>query len=225
MSRFVLSSLGLHDPSTEYGALRSTLCYPANVYHDTVLEPYVYPRLAAARASFTSHPLYTDRVLPAYASATEAANRVWEGPVKPVIGRVQRGARRFWLTFIEPHLPYLRAKLHGLTAPYTARANAFQRQYVSPHIATAKGYAKGASDSTKQGYKYVAGHPLTAHAGKYGRLAHNKGYEAYLASHPHLARAYDQTRRVVLEVILPRVLKGLEITSAQISKHTASVGR
>jgi hypothetical protein len=199
------------------------------VYHREVLQPYVYPVIDNAQKRVTEHPIYKSSIQPGYSAFQRTSRRIWEGPVKPVVDRTVRGARRFYLTFIEPHLPYLRARYHRITAPYTARLSALHNMYFAPHMATAEAYAASARNSAAQMYRYVANHPFTHAAGDYAgagyRVSRQKSYDAYVWSRPHAIRAGRGTERVAREVLGPRVVEGLSWSSVQAGKGWGIVKR
>lgn len=191
-----------------------TFCYPSNVYHREVLEPYVYPALDHAQTRLLSNPAYKNVVEPGYAVARDSSKRLWQGPLRPVVDRVSRGARRVYLTFVEPHLPYLLARFHALTAPYTSRLSAFHQTHVSPRLVMAQAYAKTASDRSVNTYNYVSTHPLTDTIRKYANVGfqfgRRKGYDAYVLIRPHVVRAIERAEVIAKEVLGPRAVAGLE---------------
>lgn len=227
VSRFVLSPLGLHDHSGRHSQLHQTLCYPSNVYHRNVLQPYIYPFIEDRLDRIRAGPVYVKAIKPAYTSAVETTRQAWNGPVKPVVERIQRGARKFYLTFVEPHIPYLKTKYTALTAPYTSRVTAFHNQHLAPHLATANRYAHSTSKRSVELYKQVAAHPYTGHAARYAnqiyQLAKVKGHQAYQISKPHAIRAGKEAERVVREILGPRVLEGLKWSKGQLDKVGAIV--
>lgn len=220
VSKYVLTPLGL-DHSPQYGSLHQTLCYPANVYHDEVLEPYVYPLIDRAQDHVVNHPVYVKGVEPAYHRVRSTSEHVWNGPVKPVVNRIQREIRRAYLTFVQPHIPFVKAKVHTLTAPYTSRVAALHNQYLHPQIAAAQLYANSAKDQTVKSYNYVASHPFTGHAGRYANAGYQTGrkrsIEAYNYSRPHVIRGAKEAERIAREILGPKAIKGLEVAG----HHTA----
>ncbi|WVR09310.1 hypothetical protein IAU60_006375 [Kwoniella sp. DSM 27419] len=216
LNRYVLSPLG-YQPHQSH----PILCYPANVYHREFLEPYVYPFIGDAHKRVTTSPAYINYVEPARLQVQSASQKAWNGPLKPIVNRTVRGARRFYLTFVQPHIPYLRAKVYGLTAPYTSRISAF----ASPHIATANAYATSASDRAVKGYKYAATHPLTGMASGYAQKGYKVGSEqshkAYQWSKPHALRFRLEVERIIKEVLAPRAVKDLRSAAVQIAKVQA----
>jgi len=222
VSRFVLSPLGLHDSSSQHSQLHQTLCYPANVYHSEILQPYVYPVVEKLQDRAQAHPIYVKGLEPAYRIGSSAGQRAWDGPVKPVVERIQRGARRVYLTFVEPHLPYIKTKARALTAPYTSRLASYHETYLSPHISTAGKYSQIAGKRSVESYNYVKAHPLTGTAAKYA----NKGFQvgkartqqAYRLAKPHAVRAGKEAERITREILGPRVIAGLEWSGVQIGK-------
>lgn len=212
-STFALGSLGFgqsNPPST----LHQTLCYPANVYHKEVLEPYVLPVLHDASAKIEAHPVFQQQVKPALKAYEDACLRLWNGPVKPVVDRIGRGARKFHLTYVQPRLPYIEAKFTELTAPIILRVKALYNQHAAHHVNAAKKHACTAAKQGKAAYRQVAGHPLTAQAGKHAQTAFKLGKEhshkAYKFSRPHVINAYNVGSHHAQHTILPRVLQALE---------------
>ncbi|WVQ79772.1 hypothetical protein IAT38_001872 [Cryptococcus sp. DSM 104549] len=213
LNRYVFSPLG-YTPHQSH----PTLCYPANVYHREVLQPYVYPLLDDVHARVTSLPAYVNYVEPATTQAKAAGLKAWNGPIKPVVNRTVRGARRFYLTFIQPHIPYLRARWHAITSPYTSRISAF----ASPHIATANAYAKAASERASASYNYAASHPLTGHASRYAnqgyKIGSERGYQAYQWSRPHALRAGKEVERIATKVLGPRAVQAAELAAVHVGQ-------
>ncbi|ORY32135.1 hypothetical protein BCR39DRAFT_587128 [Naematelia encephala] len=215
-SRLVRTPLGLNEPP--HSELYQAFCYPSNWYHQTVLQPYIYPIIEDTQTKITSHPVYKGTVEPSLQAAQRTAQQVWKGPIQPVVDRITRGARRFHLTFIQPHIPYLKARAHALTAPYTARLTAIYQTYIAPYISTARIYAKSASDNAIKGYKYVSTHPITGHTGRYAKIGQQKAYQGYLWSRPHAIRAGQESKRVAKEVLGPRVIRGIEVAGGHVSR-------
>ena len=220
LSQSVLRPLGLHESSET--SLHSTFCYPANVYHREVLQPYVYPVLENAQDRVFSHPIYTSGVQPALDSAQETSKRLWEGPIRPIVDRTSRGARRFYLTFIQPHIPYLKARFYALTSPYSSRISHLYSLHVAPHVQTASEYARAGGNGAVDTYRYVASHPLTGHAGRYTKqgyqLGRRKSIDAYTWSRPHVLRAGNEGYRVASQTIFPKVVEGYTWSEAQMTR-------
>jgi ElaB/YqjD/DUF883 family membrane-anchored ribosome-binding protein len=214
LSRFVLAPLGLHDHSGQHSQLHKAFCYPSNVYHKEVLQPYVYPIVNDLQDRATRHPIYAKGLEPAYRSASTTSERLWNGPVKPVVQRIERGARKIYLTFVQPHIPFIRTKISALTAPYTSRISAFHQSSVSPHLNTAGRHARQAAKRSVDAYNYVAAHPFTGNAGRYAnrgyKLARNRAQQAYTFSKPHAIRAGKEAERIAREILGPRAVKAIE---------------
>ncbi|WWC71253.1 uncharacterized protein I206_105206 [Kwoniella pini CBS 10737] len=218
INKYVLSPLG-------YGPTQShpILCYPANVYHQEVLQPYVYPVLDKAQNRFTTSPYYVNYAKPTYDKADKTLQTIYNGPVKPVVNRIVRGAKRFYFTFVQPHIPYLKARYHTITAPYTSRIRAF----TNPHIETATRYANLASDNAVKGYNYASTHPVTGQISKYAQkgwqVGSENGYKAYQWSKPHFLRARLETERITREILGPRAVKAIERATVEAAKIEAIV--
>lgn len=221
ISKYLLTPLGLTHPP-QHGSLHQTLCYPANVYNSEVLEPYVYPLIDRAQERVVHHPVYVKGVEPAYTRARSTGETLWNGPIKPVVNRVQREVRRAYLTFVQPHIPFIKSKVHTLTAPYTSRVAALHNQYLHPQLAAAQLYANSAKDQTVKSYKYAASHPVTGHAGRYANLGYQIGrkrsIEAYKYGKPRAIRAAREAERIAREILGPRVIKGLEVAGTQAAR-------
>lgn len=220
ISKYVLSPLGLTHPP-QAGSLHQSLCYPANAYHDAVLEPYIYPLVERAQGNVLNHPVYVKGVEPSYTKVRDTSTKVWNGPVGPVVRRIQRGVKRAYLTLVQPHLPYVKAKFNTITAPYTSRIAALHNQYLHPQLAAAQLYANSAKDQSVKVYKYVSSHPVTSQAGKYANAGYQVGrkrsIDAYNFSKPHAIRGAKEAERIAREILGPRVIRGLEIGG----KHAA----
>lgn len=217
-SRYLLQPFGLGHAPHQQSELVQTLCYPSNVYHREFLQPYVYPVIDNVQDRVLAHPLYTSTVEPAYTELASRATRVWQGPVRPIVRRIQRALKKAYLTFVHPHVPYLRAKAYGLTAPYTSRVSALHHQHVAPHIATANSYAQAGAKNAVNNYNYVVGHPYTKEAGRRAhqgyQIGRQKSWETYKWSKPHAERAGREGQRILEEVVGPRVYAGLRWAGA-----------
>ncbi|WVQ74157.1 hypothetical protein IAR50_003749 [Cryptococcus sp. DSM 104548] len=211
VNKYLLSPLGYPEHQSH-----PILCYPANVYHKEVLQPYVYPVLDDLQTKVVTSSPYVNYVEPASVQARRVGVKVWNGPVKPVVTRIQRGIRRFYLTFVEPHIPYLKARYHTFVDPYTTRISAL----TAPHLASARAYAAQAGTNAYAAYQYAAGHPYTGHASRYAqkgyKVGSQKGFEAYKWSRPHAVRAGSELRRVATQVLGPRAVKAAEVAFAQV---------
>ena len=221
-SRYALNSLGLGKSKSTHSSLHETLCYPANVYHETVLQPYVYPVLADVQAQIQSHPVYKDKVEPGYNRVKGTALRVWNGPVKPVVNRIARGARKFYLSNIQPRLPFVKAKITEFTAPVTIRVKAQYDKHLAAHVKVAKKHACTAAKQIKATYRTIAGHPLTAQAGKHTQTAFRLGKEhthkAYVFTKPHAIKAWHFSAHHSRHTVLPRVIYALEVAFDNIAR-------
>ncbi|OXG47517.1 hypothetical protein J010_04703 [Cryptococcus neoformans] len=213
LNRYVLSPLGYPEHQSH-----PILCYPANVYHREVLQPYIYPILGNLHTKITTSAPYIDYVEPTSRQAKQIGVKAWNGPIKPVVNRIRRGVRRFYLTFIQPHVPYFRAKYHTFADPYTARISAF----ASPYVAKANVYANQTRDYMIKFYRCAASHPFTGHAGRYARkgytISSEKGNQAYQWSKPHALRASVEAKRIATQVLGPRAVRALEIGAQYVSK-------
>ncbi|ODN73152.1 hypothetical protein L202_07719 [Cryptococcus amylolentus CBS 6039] len=211
VNKYLLSPLGYPEHQSH-----PILCYPANVYNAKVLQPYVYPVLDDLQAKVITSSPYVNYVEPASVQAQRVGVKLWNGPVKPVVTRIQRGIRRFYLTFVEPHIPYLNARYHTFVDPYTTRISAL----TAPHLASARAYAAQAGANAYGTYQYAASHPYTGHASRYAqqgyKVGSQKGFEAYKWSRPHAIRAGEEVRRIATQVLGPRAVKAAEVAFAQI---------
>lgn len=206
---------------------RDTLCAPAYAYHDAVLSPYVYPAYASAQGRVQSHPIYQESVIPAYTYTSNVVNKVWEGPVKPVVNRISKGARRLYLTFIEPHIPYVRAKVYTLTAPYLARVQGEYRRHLAPHIHAAQVYSLAGAQAVRKAYSDVAGHKYTKQAGAWSgkgyREGERRGRQAYAYVKPRVVRALQEVQRREREQVRPAVIRAMKAGLVQLDKGTTAV--
>lgn len=233
-SRLAFNSFGLG--KDQHSSLHQTLCYPAYQYHDKVLEPYVYPALEDVQAKIQAHPVYTDKLEPGYQAAKATAERVWNGPVKPVVDRIARGARKFHLTHIQPRLPYLRAKLNELTAPVAHRLAAARahvcaqyKTHAAPHVKVAAKNAQALYAQAEAHFHTAAGHPLTKQAGRHAhtafRVTKDHSHKAYVFSKPHVVRGWHFTAHHSQHTVLPRVAQGLEIAADYMTRGLRIVKR
>lgn len=220
-SRYALSSIGLAKSPAQHSEFHKALCYPANVYHRDVLVPYVYPALEDAKARLQSHPVYTQNIEPKIKFAKTSACRVWNGPLKPVVDRIVRGAQKVNLTYIQPHVPFVKAKFTEATAPVTLRLQELYKVHLAPHVKVAKSYLCAAAKQAKATYREVVAHPVSKQAHKHGqhafKLGKHHGYRAYLASRPHAIRAWNEGRRHTRDTIIPRAVQALHFVSNQIA--------
>ncbi|WOO78389.1 uncharacterized protein LOC62_02G001937 [Vanrija pseudolonga] len=226
-SRIALSAIGRqHD---NHSPLHKALCYPANVYHKEVLEPYVYPVIADVQAKITAHPVYKEHVEPKYNFAKATGTRIWEGPVKPIVDRTCRGARKFYLTYVAPHEPYIHAKYTEYTAPIVNRVSAAHKTYVEPHVNTAGEYAYAGAKTGHEYYRFAADHPITHQAGKHAQtafsLGRKHGYNAYVYAKPHALTAWDKIVLFTKQVIIPKSIEVAELIGLQIERIVAVVKR
>jgi hypothetical protein len=221
ISKYLFTPLGLTHPP-QAGSLHQSLCYPANAYHDAVLEPYIYPLVERAQGNLVNHPVYVKGVEPSYTRVKDTSTKVWNGPIRPVALRLQREIKRAYLTFVQPHIPYIKTKFTTLTSPYTSRISALHNQYLHPQLAAAQLYANSAKDQSVKSYKYVASHPVTGQAGKYANAGYQVGrkrsIDAYKFSKPHAIRAGKEAERITREILGPRVIRGLEIGGHHVAK-------
>ncbi|BEI84886.1 hypothetical protein CcaverHIS002_0502870 [Cutaneotrichosporon cavernicola] len=225
-SSMALGALGLRVKPAE-SSLHRTLCYPANVYHDEVLVPYIYPAIEDAKVQVASIPFYQHTVEPTYKKAKGHALKIWNGPVKPVVDRTFRGARIVHRTYIAPHVPYVKAKFTEATAPLRMRLCALYKIHVAPHVKVAKMRACAAIKSSKATFNQVAGHPTTKQAGK---QAHNaflfsqkQGTRAYAYSRPHAIWAYSEGKRHTRDTVIPRTIQGLNYAGKQVCNTWALI--
>ena len=139
-----------------------------------------------------------------------------------MVNRISRGARKTYLTYVEPHIPGLKARFYTLTAPYTSRISAFYSTYIQPHLNTTYKYGQSAGDSSVRTYKYVAGHPLTGHAGRYANngyvFGRRKSVEGYTWARPHAIRAGQEGRRITTDIVIPKLKQAVLWTDAQMTR-------
>lgn len=225
ISRIALSPFGLHQPSP-YSELHQTLCYPSNLYHENFLRPYIYPRLENTRQKVIAHPVYSSIVEPGYQVAKSTSGKVWRGPIRPIVSRVDRGARKFYLTFIEPHLPYLRKRIYTLTHPYTSRLSDGWKTHVSPRVDIVSKHAKMAYSKTSETGRYIATHPVSKTAVVYGdkgsKIAAARAKAAYVWIQPRAHKFALEAERVGREVLGPKALQGLDLVARR-AVHVWSV--
>lgn len=217
LSKFVLSPLGLHDSSSQHSQLHQTLCYPASVYQSEFLQPYVYPIVENLENRAYNHPIYKKALEPAYTLASTRSKQLWQGPIRPVFNKIVRSARKAYLTFVDPHVPLIKAKTAEYTAPLTTRVSALHQTYLAPHLATAQGYAQAAGKSSAETYKYVKAHPISGQVAKYAnktyRISRKRSQQAYKWARPHAIRYGKEAERITREILGPRVIRGLKIAS------------
>lgn len=221
-SRAALSSIGLAKSPAQHSELHRTLCYPSNLYHQEVLVPYVYPALENAKARLQAHPVYVNNVEPGVRAVKASADRVWNGPVKPVVSRLSRGAQKVHLTYVQPHVPFVKAKFTEATAPLTLRVQAFNKQHVAPRWLIVKKYICAIVKQAKTVYRQVIGHPLSKIAHHHSQRAYKIGkhhsYRAYIASRPHAIRAWNEGRRHTRDTVIPRAVQAYQLVSNQVAR-------
>jgi hypothetical protein len=175
-----------------------------------------------AQGNLVNHPVYVKGVEPSFTRVKDTSTKVWNGPVRPVALRLQREIKRAYLTFVQPHIPYIKTKFTTLTSPYTSRISALHNQYLHPQLAAAQLYANSAKDLSVKSYKYVASHPVTGQAGKYANAGYQVGrkrsIDAYKFSKPHAIKAGKEAERITREILGPRVIRGLEIGGHHVAK-------
>ena len=223
-SHFVLSPFGLHDGSSQHSALHETLCYPANLYHDQILEPYVYPVIQEVQSRATQHPLYDSTFVPAKDQAIKISNQVI-AVANPIVDRIHKGIRRIYLTFIDPHVPYLKARAHEITSPYAYKARALYDAHLAPHVAVAAKHFKVVRKQACETFKWAKSHPYTGHASRYAADSYAftrvKSQQAYKYSHPHVVRFAQKTDKFAREVLGPKAVDAIEWVLIRISRGAA----
>ena len=221
LSRFVLTPLGLHQDSA-WSAAHKSFCYPANLYNENVLDPYVWPAIYDASDRVTALPVYRDGIKPGYEAAVDSATKFYQGPVKPIVDRTSRISRQTYLKYVSPHLPYWQSRLDALVAPYTSRLAHLHRTHVAPRLSAAQSVANVAGQRSFQTYKDIATHPITnllaKHADAGYKVTRRKSFDAYTWSRPHAIRAGSEAQRIATEVLGPRVLSGLSWGASQSAK-------
>lgn len=217
-SSMALGSLGLRVQPAE-SSLHKTFCYPANVYYDEVLVPYVYPALEEAKVKVASTPFYQRTLEPTYQKAKGHVLKIWNGPVKPVVDRTYRGAQIVHRTYVAPHVPYVKAKFTEATAPLRMYLCSLYKTHLAPHVKVAKKHGCTAVKSSKATFNQVAGHPAIKQAGKQAHTAflysRNQGARAYQYSRPHAIWAYNEGTRHTHETVIPRVIQSLDYAGKQ----------
>ncbi|CAK9781335.1 hypothetical protein CC85DRAFT_282848 [Cutaneotrichosporon oleaginosum] len=217
-SSMALGTLGLRVQPTE-SSLHKALCYPANVYHDEVLVPYIYPAIEDAKVKVASTPFYQHTLEPTFQKTKGHLLKIWNGPVKPVVDRTCRGARIVHRTYVAPHVPYVKAKFMEATAPIRMRLCALYKAHLAPHVKVAKKHGYAAIKSSKATYNQVVGHPTTKQAGKHAHNAYlysrKQGARAYAYSRPHALWAYNEGKRHTHQTVIPRTIQGLNYAGKQ----------
>lgn len=213
-SKYALNSLGFGKKHHE-SSLHQTLCYPANQYYTHVLEPYVYPAIEDVRAKVQTHPVYKQHIEPHYVITRDAAHRVWNGPVKPVVDRVSRGANKLYRQYIGPHVPYVKAKFIEATAPLTLHAQKQYNTHLAHHVKLGKAHACTAYKNLKGHYQTTLKHPYTKQAQVHFWNAYGAGKDystkAYAYSRPHAEYAYRQGKHHFHNTILPRTIEAIRV--------------
>ncbi|EJT51574.1 hypothetical protein A1Q1_07205 [Trichosporon asahii var. asahii CBS 2479] len=223
-SKYALRSLGL-GKKHDHHSLHQTLCYPANQYYTHVLEPYVYPAIEDVRSKVHSHPTYKQHIEPHYHRTKDAATRVWNGPVKPVVDRVSRGANKLYRQYIAPHIPYVKAKFIEATAPLTLHAKNQYNTHLSHHVKAGKHHACAGFKSLKGHYNTASQHHFTAQAKKHACHAYRVGkqnlHKAYVYSKPRVEYAYHEANYHFHKTVLPKTCEAVR----NISEFVASTWR
>lgn len=181
------------------------------------------------RAQLERQPIYKERIEPGVKYAKASANRVWNGPIKPVVNRIARGARKFHLSHIQPRLPYLKAKVTEATAPIITRVKAFYAKYAAKHVKTTKSYACAGVKHAKQTYRTVAAHPYTAQAGKHGqtafRIGKQQSHKAYKVAKPHALHVWQLTHHHTQHTVFPRLVQAIQLLLEHVGRALSSVNR
>lgn len=198
--------------------LRQTLCAPAYAYHDNVLEPYVYPKIDSAREFIEDQPLYHQLAVPAYQRSSAIATSAWEHPIRPILIRLQKGARRIYASHIAPRLPVLKAKWNVVAGPHIAK--------VSPYVAAGQKYALAGAQGARSSYNTVSSHPSTIRAGQLAKRGLLEGQkrsaDAYVWARPRAIRAAQEAQRQWRETVFPRLVKGAKYSLDRLDKGTAA---
>lgn len=215
-SKYALRSLGL-GKKNDHGSLHQTLCYPANQYYTHVLEPYVYPAIEDVRTKVHSSPVYKEHIEPHCEKAKDAATRIWNGPVKPVVDRVSRGANKLYRQYIAPHVPYVKAKFIEATAPLTLHAKNQYNTHLAHHVKAGKHHACVGYKNLKGYYHTASQHPFTKQARKHACHAYGVGKQysnkAYAFSKPHAEYAYRQGKHHFHSTVLPKTYQAVRAFS------------
>ncbi|WVN86126.1 uncharacterized protein L203_101287 [Cryptococcus depauperatus CBS 7841] len=210
-NKYILSPLG-YPPHQSH----PVLCYPANVYQQEVLQPYIYPIVDDVRTRVVTSSTYVNYIGPTSSQVKRFGRRAWNGPIKSVVVRINRGVKRFYLTYVQPHIPYYKAKFYSVTAPYTQRLSSFAAPYLAKVEALRTQVAKSSTDY----YTFAAAHPYTGHATRYAKLGYKlsskRSQKAYQWTRPHIVMAGSEAKRIVTQVFGPRAIIVTEWTVAQI---------
>jgi hypothetical protein len=138
-------------------------------------------------------------------------------------------ARKFYLTYVAPHEPYIHAKYTEYTAPIVSRVSAAHKAYVEPHVNTAGEYAYAGAKTGHEYYRFAADHPVTQQAGKHAQtafsLGRKHGYNAYVYAKPHALTAWDKIVLFTKQVIIPKSIEVAELIGLQIERIVAVVKR
>jgi hypothetical protein len=169
------------------------------------------------------HPIYRRVLEPNVAWVQARGAEIWNGPVRPILNRVDRTLRKIYLKYIQPRMPYFKARLYAVTAPYTQRISGLHQQYLAPHVYTAQGFAQVAGKNAVNNYRYVQSHPLTGQAGKIANRAlqqgKKRGTQLYQYSRPHVVRGGKEAERIAREILGPRAVRGLQIAAAEAERR------
>ena len=127
------------------------------------------------------------------------------------------------MTFIEPRVPYVKARLDALTAPYTSRISSFNAQNVSPRIKQAQVYSKVTQKRVIDTYSNVAKHPITRRAiqqtnGGF-QLSKRKAYDGYVWARPRAIAAGLEAHRITADIVGPRVVKAVSWTASRVDEQ------
>ncbi|WWC90386.1 uncharacterized protein L201_005320 [Kwoniella dendrophila CBS 6074] len=218
-SKYVLSPIG-YAPQQSH----PILCYPSNVYHREFLQPYIYPVIDKAQNRFTTSPYYVNYAKPTYDKSEKLLTDLYHGPaIKPIRIRIIKTSKKIYYTFIQPHIPYLKAKYYSLTEPYTSRINSF----IKPHIETANQYVNLVNDKAIKSYNYASTHPVTGQATKLAqkgyKISSENSYKVYQWSKPHFLRARLEIERITREILGPRAVKAIQRATVEAAKIEVAV--
>jgi hypothetical protein len=130
-----------------------------------------------------------------------------------------------YLTFVEPHIPYVRARFHTLTAPYVARVQAEYQKHVEPHINRAQVYSLAGAQAVRKGYSDVTGHRVTRQTQKGAvrvyRQVDKRARQVYAYARPKAIAAFREAQRREREQVRPAVIRALKAGLVQLDKATA----
>lgn len=128
-----------------------------------------------------------------------------------------------YLTFIQPHLPYVRKQWYTLTAPYVSRVQAAYTTHAEPHVQTAQKYGLAGAQAVRKGYSDASEHRITREVMKLSKEVQRRAGQTWVYAKPRLVRGAEVAERRWREQARPALIRGAKAVLKRLDKGTAVV--